>query len=152
MSWQRSQNTYLETEILSYDPTKLIQVLYDLCIRSVRSAMECIGTKDIPGRTYHVNRAFEVLVELQNSLNFDQGGEIAKNYSRLYDYCQRRLLKGNVAQSSEILAEVASLLSDLQESWQAVVTQCSKSNLIPHELVGHEGELAGAEAHFDCVG
>jgi flagellar secretion chaperone FliS len=147
------QSAYLEAGILTCDPIKLVQILYDLGIRTVAAARECCRKNDIAGRAKHVNKAFEVFVELQNGLNPEQGGEIARNYARIYDYCQRRLLQAHVEQSETLLAEVEALLSDLREAWQVVVTQCS-TQIVPTDQEIAKEVLVGAgdENRYSCVG
>ena len=117
---------YFENEVLTASPERLVQILYELGLKSLASARECNRLKDISGRVRHVNKAFAVFTELQMGLNFDEGGEVAENYARLYDYCQRRLIEANAQQSDGILAEVQGLLQDLAESWQAVASKANQ--------------------------
>jgi flagellar protein FliS len=153
MSW-RPETAYLEAEVLTADPTKLVQILYDLGVDSVQNARERHRQGDIVGRGRFVNKAFEVLIELMNSLNTEQGGEIAANYARLYDYCQRRLLEGHAQQSEPALAEVQSLLEDLKEAWQAVMAS-QRATLVPRDDTAGSAcdpAVAGAEPRYSCVG
>jgi flagellar protein FliS len=113
--------TSLEAQILSSDPVQLVDILYSLAIDSVEAARSAHQRGDIFSRGRHTTKTFDVLVELQHSLNFERGGEIARNYARLYDYCQRRALEGHTAASEACFAEVASLLGDMKEAWQAVI-------------------------------
>jgi flagellar secretion chaperone FliS len=153
MPW-RPETAYLEAEVLTADSTKLVQILYDLGVDSVQNARECYRQGDILGRGRFVNKAFEVLVELMNSLNTEQGGEIAANYARLYDYCQRRLLEGHAQQSEPALAEVQSLLEDLREAWQAVAaSQCvSLASRDAAAGSGCDPSSLSAEPRYSCVG
>jgi flagellar protein FliS len=153
MPW-RPETAYLEAEVLTADSTKLVQILYDLGVNSVQNARECQRQGDIVGRGRFVNKAFEVLVELMNSLNMEQGGEIAANYARLYDYCQRRLLEGHAQQSEPALVEVQSLLEELREAWQAVVASQTASVVPRDEAAGSTCDPAalGAEPRYSCVG
>lgn len=153
MPW-RPGTAYVEAEVLTADSTKLVQILYDLGVNSVQNARECYRQGDILGRGRFVNKAFEVLVELMNSLNTEQGGEVAANYARLYDYCQRRLLEGHAQQSDPALAEVQSLLEDLREAWQAVMASQS-ATLLPHDAASGSGgdhTALSAEPRYSCVG
>ena len=50
------------------------------------------------------------MVELNDGLDFEAGGDIALNYARIYDYCQRRLIEANVRQADAILEEVVGAL------------------------------------------
>jgi flagellar protein FliS len=57
---------------------------------------------------------------LRSSLDMNAGGEIARNLEDLYDYMERRLTAANVESSVEMLDEVASLLKQIKEAWDAI--------------------------------
>src|SRR5579875_3690998 len=103
-------SAYAQNEVLNASPERLVQLLYDLGIQSIIRARDCNGRKDIAGRVRHVNKAFAVLVELSDGLDFNAGGDIALNYARIYDYCRRKLTEANLKQSDAILSEVQALL------------------------------------------
>lgn len=145
-------SAYTESEILNASPERLVQILYELGIRSLESARECIRTKDIRGRVRHINKVFDVVTELINGLDFEQGKEIAANYHRIYEYCQRRLIEANTRQSEETLAEVQGLITELNEAWQIVITRVSAertSRLLSLEILPSEQALAGS---LSCLG
>lgn len=147
-----SHSAYAQNEVLSASPERLVQMLYELGIRSIAQARECTRNKDIAGRVRHLNKAFAVLVELTDGLDFEAGGEIALNYARIYDYCQRRLIEANVRQAEFILEEVQSLFEDLQEAWQVVVTKVGAertARLLSPDILPSEEALAGS---LSCVG
>lgn len=120
-----AQRAYRELEILNASPEKLVQIVYEFAISSIASAKECVEKKDIRGRVHFINKGFAALMELTAGLDFEAGKEIAVNYDRIYDYCRRRLIEANVKQDAAILSEVHSLLTDLKEAWQVVVTKLS---------------------------
>jgi flagellar secretion chaperone FliS len=146
------QSAYVQNKVLNASSERLVQVLYDLAIRCLAAARECNRAKDITGRVRQVNRAFAVLVELSDGLDFEAGGEIAVNYARIYDYCQRRLIEGNAQQSDGMLAEVESLLKDLREAWDVVVTNVGRersAKLLAAEILASEEAAAGC---VSCLG
>lgn len=147
-----AQTAYRDMEILNASPEKLVQIVYDIAIRSLGSARECIAKKDIRGRTRHINNAFSALVELTSGLDFEAGKEIAENYARIYDYCQRRLVEGNVRQDDSILAEVQSLISDLQEAWQIVVTRVSAERTAKFAAEAQSAIQPGVNINLSVVG
>ena len=145
-------SSYAENEVLNAPPERLVQILYELGIKAIVSARECLHTKDIPGRVRQINKAFDVTVELLKGLDYEGGGDIATNYGRIYDYCQRRLLAANTSQSDEILAEVQALFEDLSEAWQIVVAKTASARrnvLYSAEPPENMAELAGT---ISCVG
>jgi flagellar protein FliS len=147
-----SLSSYAVNEVLNAPPERLVQILYQLGIKAIVSARACLRAKDIPGRVAHINKAFDVAAELLNGLDFEAGAEIASNYGRLYDYCQRRLIEANTSQSDEILAEVQSLFEDLGEAWQVVVAKMAaerKHILYSAEPPENAAELVG---NLSCLG
>jgi flagellar secretion chaperone FliS len=129
----------LEARVLSSDPVQLIDILYGLAIDAVEGARTAHTQGDVLERGRYILKAFDVLVELQNSLDFEKGGEISRNYARIYDYCQRRILAGHTTASDACFVEVISLLRDMKDAWQAVLTQCSPA--APEKL----GSIPSAE-------
>jgi len=147
-----SRNVYVDNEIMNASSERLVQNLYGLAIQSIGAAKKCITAKDIEGRVKHVNKAFAVLVELSNGLDFEAGGEIAANYAGIYDYCQRRLIEANTKQSEPILSEVQSLIEDLNEAWHVVVKTVSAertARLASTDILPSEEALAG---NLNCLG
>lgn len=145
-------SAYVQNEVLHASPERLVQLLYECAIQSIVRARECNGKKDIAGRVRHINKAFAVLVELSDGLDFDAGGEIALNYARIYEYCRRKLTEANIKQSDVVLSEVQALLEDLQEAWQVVVTKVGAertARLLSPDILPSEQTLAGS---LSCVG
>jgi flagellar secretion chaperone FliS len=141
-----AETAYRGSEILNASSERLVQIVYEFAIKCIVSARECLDRKDIPGRVRYINKAFAALVELSAGLDFEAGKEIAENYARIYDYCRRKLIEANVKQDDAILAEVQSLIEDLQEAWQIVVTKMSPertAQFAADELVPSELGLAG---------
>jgi flagellar protein FliS len=151
MSWQLKKN-YLEAEVLTAHPVRLVEITFDIAVTALEGARECCKAGDIAGRSRFVNKAFEVLAELTESLNYAAGKELADNYARLYDYCQRRLLQANAEQSEPMLFEVESLLRELREAWQVVAANQSAVCLSDEELDPDREALTEPEPRFSFVG
>lgn len=88
---------YQQQALASASPALLIAKLYDLgisaCHRSDRSKLRA------------------VLVELTSSLNFEDGGEIARRLHALYEYCLMESATGD-------LGIICELLTDLRDAWR----------------------------------
>src|SRR5258708_6161902 len=90
---------YLENEVLTADPVKLIQLLYRGALDATSDARRCLAMQDIRGRSEALTKAMLILAELAHSLNHEKGGEMSRNLAGLYDYIQRLLLQSNSEQS-----------------------------------------------------
>ena len=112
-------NQYLESEVMTADPVKLVCMLYRGAIEATAAARRHLRAGEIRERSRQITRAFEILQELSQSL--DPAQEISIRLSDLYAYMQSRLLEANVKQIEEPLAEVENLLSTVLEGWRAAV-------------------------------
>jgi flagellar protein FliS len=57
---------------------------------------------------------------LQGALDFEKGGELAKNLNELYDYVTRRLLHVNAHNDLEALDEIQGLMTEIRSAWETV--------------------------------
>lgn len=151
MSWQLKKN-YLEAEVSTAHPVRLVEITFDIAVMALEGARECCNAGDIAGRSRFVNKVFEVLVELTDSLNYEAGKDIASNYARLYDYCQRRLLQANAEQSEPMLFEVESLLRELREAWKVVAANQVAVCLTGEEVNPERSSPAESEPRYSFVG
>jgi len=114
--------TYVEDEILTADPVRLVQLLYRGAEEAVTTARAKLATGDIKARSAAITKAIEILAELASSLDHAQGGELSERLAALYDYMQRRLIDANIQQADAPLAEVQQILGTLDEAWSSVAT------------------------------
>jgi len=114
---------YLETEVYSADPVKLVCMLYRGAIEATGAARRHLKDRQIRERSREIMRAVEILRELTRAL--DPQYEISRPLRDLYAYMQTRLIDANARQIDEPLAEVERLLSTLLEGWKAVVPAAS---------------------------
>jgi flagellar protein FliS len=59
------------------------------------------------------------------SLDHSVNTEMSENLENLYDYMNRRLLLANINNDEGTLDEVASLLKELKEAWDAIPSEVS---------------------------
>jgi flagellar protein FliS len=111
---------YLETEVFSADPLKLVCILYRGAIGATSAARRHLKDRQIRERSREIMRTVGILRELTRSLD-PQYEQISRPLRDLYTYMQARLLEANSKQIDPPLAEVEQLLSTLLEGWKAVV-------------------------------
>jgi flagellar protein FliS len=111
---------YFESEVLSADPVKLVTILYRAAREAVAAASTALAAGDIPARSKHILKAWDVVQELRGALNHEVGGDISRQLEDLYNYVGQRLLDANAGQSQKALDEAAAVLAILAEAWQGV--------------------------------
>jgi len=116
----RGVDAYRRTVATSSSPLELVVRLYDGAIAFVLESREAIARKDVHARTRAVSRALAIIAELQNTLNVQDGGEVANELDRLYTYMSTRLLDVTARADDGAAAEVQKLLSTLREGWSQI--------------------------------
>lgn len=120
MNWK---GAYLESRVLSAGPVELVSILYEHAIDSVQDALEHLAHGDIRARSNAISKAIAILAELESSLDYKAGGEIAANLANLYRYMRERLVTANVKQDAAPLREVENLLKTVGEAWSTIRAQ-----------------------------
>lgn len=111
---------YRELAVKSATPVGLIIFLYDFAIEALLRASREIDAGNIEGRTAELNYCLSVITELQRSLNFEQGGEVAKHLTDLYDVSRAKILEANIKSSKEIIERLVQVLASIRDAWQVV--------------------------------
>jgi flagellar protein FliS len=114
-------DNYRKTQIHTADPVVLVRLLLEEAIRSVRQAGQESRAGHVMERGTATTKSVELLTELMLNLNREESPDLAGKLSTLYEYCQHRLLAAHVAGSGEAYEEVLGILSNIHESWVAVM-------------------------------
>jgi flagellar protein FliS len=110
-------------------------LLYEGAISFLVKAQACQTAEDIPGACNYINRAQDIIDELNASLNLDEGGDIAANLRRLYLFMGDQLVKAKVEKAPEPLSEVIKMLSTLNEAWREAVSKPEAQQVISDKPV-----------------
>lgn len=115
-------NAYRETKVKTAGQGRLIVMLYDEAIKQIDLAADDLkeGVRRYDAVNTALVRAQEVVAELMSSLNFERGGEIARNLFSLYTYFNSQLLEANLRKDAAPLAPVRVFLSELRSAWEEI--------------------------------
>jgi len=113
---------YKETNIRTASQGKLIVMLYEEAIRQLDLAIQELENKTRKLDIVHnaIVKAQDIVTELMVSLDFEKGGEIAKNLLGLYLFFNRQLMEANVRKDSTMLRDVRRLLQELKDAWAQI--------------------------------
>jgi flagellar protein FliS len=143
VAYNNALSTYRETRIKTASQGQLIIMLYNEAVRQLDQALSLLelnnsGKKD-PGRIEKINKAVvktqEIVAELMVSLDFEQGGDIAKNLFALYTWFNRELMEANISQDVQRVSVVRDHMDLLRGSWQEIVAT-NAAETANREVVG----------------
>ena len=108
---------YKQSSVQSATPEKILLMLYEGAMRFIKLAMTAVDNKDIAGRGTNIGRAFDIILELNNTLNHEKGGDIAKNLEQLYMFITDQLTKANATGQRKPLEDSLKVLETLYSGW-----------------------------------
>jgi len=95
-------------------------MLYDGAIKFMRLAIRELEAKDYEAKGRYIDRAQDIINELNAVLDMESGGEIAANLRKLYVFMSKRLSEANVQRDPQMIREIISLMEELNKGWRAI--------------------------------
>lgn len=119
MALPNAFSQYNNNKILTASPAELTLMLYDGAIKFCNIAIDAVEHKSVAKAHSNIVKVENIIDYLRNTLNMDY--PVAKEYDRMYDYIQRRLVTANVKKDAEILKEINGHLHVIRDTWKEVM-------------------------------
>ena len=113
--YQNNENEYVEGIESAHGR---IKILFDTMIISLEKLKESHPKTDFVS----LGKCVNILTVLADSLNVEDGGELAQNLLELYDYSKRVLQEYLEDKNSKKLEEVYLIFTNLSEGWNGIVS------------------------------
>jgi flagellar protein FliS len=115
-----SISKYQTQQVMTASPARLVCMLYDRAILSLKEAVAAIDAGQIEARWRANRRATDIIAHMWTTLDFERGGEIAANLADLFKYILSRLPEIDFRNDPAAAHEVIRLLEPLRDSWHKV--------------------------------
>ena len=131
LSRNKPWDSYRKVATQTASPGQLVLMLYDGTLKFLDMALAGFEHKDplLFNQTINNNvvRAQAIIHEMNASLNMKDGGEVASNFRRLYNYFYRRLTEANRSKQKEPIEETITRLRALRDSWAEMLRNGGES-------------------------
>jgi flagellar protein FliS len=114
------QSVNNQAQAIEADPHRLIQMLIEGGLTRLAQARGAMERNQTALKGELVGKAIAIIGGLRQGLNVEQGGELAVNLDRLYEYMTTRLMEANLKNDPVILEEVSGLLREVKNGWDAI--------------------------------
>lgn len=125
--YQQAVNQYktidLQARIEEASPYELILLLIQGARSHLAAAANHIKHQQLSQKGERIGKVISILDELKNCLNHDVNHEMTENLSQLYGYIQRILLKANLENNLDLLAEANDLIGEVHNAWLGIKEQ-----------------------------
>lgn len=112
---------YRTTNIATADNKRTIVLLYEGAVKFLNLAIRNIEENDSDAKVVHVTKTLNIIQFLSNALDYEKGGEIASNLSKLYDFIRDNTTAGSLENNVEKLNVSAELFRTLLEAWEGIL-------------------------------
>lgn len=117
---------YHKTSITTASKEQLLLMLYEGCIRNFKKAKKAMEEENIPEKGKWLGKAQDIVNELSNSLDFERGGDIAKQLESLYLFVFSESTEASIQNNPERLQQCINVMTTLYEGWQGAVKEITE--------------------------
>jgi flagellar protein FliS len=114
---------YRTLDVMTDSPGRCIVKLYQHLAVMMRRAKGDLERSSLESAMGYIDRARATIEELICALDFERGGEIAKNLARIYGYMLRELLAIGINRDPAPLGELVSMTEELLGAWIRIVDE-----------------------------
>ncbi|MEW6667462.1 MAG: flagellar export chaperone FliS [Thermodesulfobacteriota bacterium] len=142
MTYTKMIGQYRKTNVETAGKLDLILMCYEKSMEFIGRARLHYQHAQYEEKGNSLTKALEIINALQSCLDFEKGGQIARNLDGLYCYLTRRLLEGDIRKDMKAFDEAIGILSELKEAWQQIamgqISETEPGRQIPHARPGLE--------------
>lgn len=137
---------YTSVQLNTIDKGRLLLMLYDGCLKFLRHAKAGLENKDIPKFARFLSKAQAIISELMLTLDFEKGGQIAKDLDRLYDFMLFYLTEANLEKNPDKIQRVINILEIIAGAYREIIEgpqRASEAKLEEATAAAKDAAVAG---------
>ncbi len=120
--YQNAINTYQQSKYFTASPEKLVLMCYEGAIQNLAAARDAYLEKDYSSKGKALQKTFDILYELNASLDLKQGGVVASNLRAIYMYLIHSLTDADLKRDIAVFDQSIGMLEELAKAWRAIAT------------------------------
>ncbi len=117
---------YKKTSVGTASKEQILLMLYQAAIKNCKKAIEAIDQKQIAKKGEYIGKLQDIVIELNNSLDHEVGGDVAKELTALYDYILFSTTQANLKIDKAPLESVLKILNTLYDGWTEAIKRLKK--------------------------
>lgn len=133
--------TYQSVQVTTTDRGRLLLMMYEGAIKFLKQAKAGLDENDIVKFCRFLSKAQAIIAELMNTLDFEKGGQIAKDLDRLYDFMLFYLTEANLYRDGKRIIKVISLIDTIYGAYKTIIERERQGEVVnPEEEQREVGE------------
>ena len=126
MNYNASVKQYINDDIsnktTNLDPHRIIQIVLKDLKKNMETLAYSIDNEPVISsiKSNSFSKSLTAIYILQSSLNFDEGGEIAENLYRIYEFAKDGIMKGFTKQNSKLVYDSIPPIDEILDGWKQI--------------------------------
>ena len=126
MNYNASIKQYINDDIsnktTNLDPHRIIQVVLKDLKKNMETLAYSIDHEPVISsiKSNSFSKSLTAIYILQSSLNFDEGGEIAENLYRIYEFAKDGIMKGFTKRNSKAVYDAIPPIDEILDGWKQI--------------------------------
>lgn len=125
---QYGAKAYHKTSVETASKEKILLMLYEGCIRHLKRCRTAMEAKNYAEKGIYLGKAQDIINELSNALNYEVGGDLARQLEGLYLHMFEQTTKANIENDPAKITHCIKLLETLYSGWKEAVEKAKAEN------------------------
>lgn len=121
MYGKNAHSTYKNVQVTTTDRGRLLLMMYEGAIKFLKQSKMGLEENDIPKFCRFLSKSQAIIAELMNTLDFEKGGQIARDLDRLYDFMLFYLTEANLHRDGVRIQKVIELLDIIYGAYREII-------------------------------
>ena len=118
---------YKRASVHTASKEKILLMLYQSAISNCKKAIDAIEKNQMAQKGEYIGKLQDIVIELNNSLDFKVDKGIAGELSSLYDYILFSSTRANLDKDKKPLESCLKVLKTLHDGWDKAIKSLSKN-------------------------
>ena len=114
-------DAYQAVQVTTTDRGRLLLMMYEGAIKFLKLSVVGLEEKDIPKFCRYLSKGQAIIAELMNTLDFEKGGNIARDLDRLYDFMLFYLSEANLYRDPQRITKVLALIDTIYSAYREII-------------------------------
>lgn len=110
--------TSLDARAAAANQHEMVRMLLDGLLEELARAEGHIHEKQFEAKGVSLQKCINIVHGLDSMLDLENGGEVATNLHRLYEYSSNQLLLASVKNDASELSAVVRVINDVRAGWE----------------------------------
>lgn len=116
----RYKSVDLSSRIEGATPHRLVQIMYEELLKTLDAMAFATSRGDYVQRGERQSRALAILTGLETSLDFDKGGQIARDLVAIYREARRLVVAGGREGDARLVVQAREMIQEIAAAWEEI--------------------------------